>query len=126
QIHQQITIPYITGGAPSLIKHFVDGFHHGITVSCPGFYGPQGRMIRIPLSQPDLVPKFSAFSIGQHRICNFEMETSAIYGLGKLLGHHCLSLNAVVANRLTREFSKDHVAVVERLIIEVLSKVESL
>lgn len=126
QIHQQITIPYITGGAPSLIKHFVNGFHHGITVSCPGFYGPQGRMIRVPLSQPDLVSKFSAFTIGHHRICNFEMETSAIYGLGKLLGHHCLSLNAVVANRVTREFSKDHLAVVERLIIDVLSQAESL
>lgn len=126
QIHQQVTIPYITGGAPSLIKHFVNGFHHGITVSCPGFYGPQGRMIRIPLAQPDLVSKFSAFSIGNHRICNFEMETSAIYGLGRLLGHYCLSLNAVVANRVTREFSRDHLATVENLITDVLGKIENI
>ncbi|MBL7700002.1 MAG: nucleoside phosphorylase [Chitinophagaceae bacterium] len=126
QIHHQVTIPYITGGAPSLIKHFVGGFHHGITVSCPGFYGPQGRMIRVPLSQPDLVSKFSAFRIGNHRISNFEMETSAIYGLGKLLGHHCLSLNAVVANRVTKEFSKDLVNTVERLIVDVLGKIERI
>jgi uridine phosphorylase len=126
QIHNQITIPYITGGAPSLIKHFVNGFHHGITVSCPGFYGPQGRMLRIGLAQPDLVNRFSNFSIGNHRICNFEMETSAIYGLGKLLGHHCLSLNVVVANRVSREFSKDHLKAVERLITTALGEIENI
>ena len=124
QIHHNITFPYITSGAPSLIKHFVKGFHHGITVTCPGFYGPQGRILRIGLSQPDLVTRLSGFNIGHHRICNFEMETSAIYGLGKLLGHHCLSLNVVVGNRVTREFSTDHVASVERLIQIVLGTIE--
>ena len=126
QIHHRVSLPYVTSGAPSLIKHFVAGFNHGITVTCPGFYGPQGRILRIGLSQPDLVAKFSGFNIGNHRICNFEMETSAIYGLGKLLGHHCLSLNVVVANRVTREFTKDHVGAVERLIIDALGKVEGL
>jgi uridine phosphorylase len=126
QIHSHITLPYISSGAPSLIKHFVKGYQHGITVSCPGFYGPQGRMLRIGLSQPDLVAKFSGFNIGNHRICNFEMETSGIYGLGRLLGHHCLSLNVVVANRVTQQFSKDHVAAVENLIVDVLGKIESI
>jgi uridine phosphorylase len=126
QIHHRVSLPYITAGAPSLIKHFVAGFNHGITVTCPGFYGPQGRILRIGLSQPDLVAKFSGFNIGNHRICNFEMETSALYGLGKLLGHHCLSLNVVVANRVTREFTKDPVGAVERLILDVLGKVEGL
>ena len=126
QIHQQVTMPYITSGAPSLIKHFVKGFHHGITVSCPGFYGPQGRILRIGLAQPDLVAKLSGFNIGNHRICNFEMETSGIYGLGKLLGHHCLSLNVVVANRVTKEFTKDHAAAMESLIEVAVGKVEEL
>ena len=126
QIHHQVTHPYITTGAPSLIKHFVKGFHHGITVTCPGFYGPQGRILRIGLSQPDLVTRLSGFNIGHHRICNFEMETSAIYGLGKLLGHHCLSLNVVVGNRVTREFSTDHVASVDRLIKIALGTIEAL
>jgi uridine phosphorylase len=126
QIHSHITLPYISSGAPSLIKHFVKGYQHGITVSCPGFYGPQGRILRIGLSQPDLVAKFSGFNIGNHRICNFEMETSGIYGLGRLLGHHCLSLNVVVANRVTQQFSKDHVAAVENLIVDVLGKIESI
>jgi uridine phosphorylase len=112
----QLNHPYITVGAASLIKHFVSGFHHGITVSCPGFYGPQGRTLRIGLSQPDLVDKLSHFSLGHHRICNFEMETSAIYGLGKILGHQCLSLNAVIANRVTHQFCSDPKNTVEKLI----------
>lgn len=124
QFHHQISYPYITGGASSLIKHFVNGFHHGITVSCPGFYGPQGRILRIGLAQPELVAKLSGFTIGHHRICNFEMETSAIYGLGKILGHHCLSLNAVVANRISQQFSKDHFGTMEKLIKVALEKVE--
>ena len=122
QFHQQISYPYATRGASSLIKHFVTGFHHGITVSCPGFYGPQGRILRIGLSQPDFLSKLSGFNIGHHRICNFEMETSAIYGLGKILGHHCLSLNAVVANRVNRSFSADVISTVERLIKAVLEE----
>lgn len=124
QIHQQISHPYITGASPSLLKHFVNDFHHGITVSCPGFYGPQGRILRIGLAQPDLVQKFTAFRVGHHRICNFEMETSAIYGLGKILGHHCLSLNAVVANRVTREFSKQPQVTVDQLIRRALEGVK--
>lgn len=124
QLHHQISFPYITGGASSLVKHFAQGFHHGITVSCPGFYGPQGRILRIGLAQPDLVPRFSSFAFGNHRICNFEMETSAIYGLGKILGHHCLSLNAVVANRVSKTFSKDSFSTVDRLIRLVLEQAE--
>lgn len=126
QIHNQISYPYITGCSSSLLKHFVPGFHHGITISCPGFYGPQGRILRIGLSQPDLVAKFSGFSIGHHRICNFEMETSAIYGLGKILGHHCLSLNAVVANRVTRQFSANAQDTVDKLIEIALERVSTM
>lgn len=126
QLQHQVSNPHIAGGAPSLIKHFVTGFHHGITVSCPGFYGPQGRTLRIGLAQPNLLAKLSGFSIGQHRICNFEMETSAIYGLGKILGHHCLSLNAVIANRITHQFTKNATETVERLIITAMEKVEEV
>ncbi len=108
--------PYITGAAASLLKHFTQGFHQGITVTCPGFYGPQGRVLRLGIRNPHLIDRFTDFRLGQHRIANFEMETSAIYGLGKLLGHRCLSLNAIVANRVKKEFSKDGKAAVERLI----------
>ena len=116
QIHGQIGNPYISHGAASLIKNFVEGFHQGITVTCPGFYGPQGRILRLGIRNPDFVNRLTDFRFGQHRITNFEMETSAIYGLGKLLGHNCLALNAIVANRVKKEFSKDGQAAVENLI----------
>jgi uridine phosphorylase len=120
QIHGQIGNPYISGGSAALIKHFVDGFHQGITVTCPGFYGPQGRILRLGIRNPDFVNRLTDFRFGQHRITNFEMETSAIYGLGKLLGHNCLALNAIVANRVKKQFSKDGKAAVENLIKKFL------
>ena len=120
QIHGQIGHPYISSGAASLIKHFVKGFHQGITVTCPGFYGPQGRVLRLGVSNPELINRLTDFRFGQHRITNFEMETSAIYGLGKLLGHHCLAINAIIANRVNKEFSKDGKAAVEKLIEEFI------
>jgi len=120
QIHSQIGNPYISSGAGSLIRHFVKDFHQGITVTCPGFYGPQGRILRLGVRNPDLVNRLTDFSFGQHRITNFEMETSAIYGLGKLLGHHCLAVNAIVANRVKKEFSKDAAATIEKLIQKFL------
>jgi uridine phosphorylase len=112
--------PYISSGAASLIKHFVKDFHQGITVTCPGFYGPQGRILRLGISSPNFVNRLTDFRWGQHRITNFEMETSAIYGLGKLLGHQCLAVNAIVANRVKKEFSKDGKAAVEKLIVKFL------
>lgn len=112
--------PYIASAAPSLQKYFVEGFHQGITVTCPGFYGPQGRVLRLALQYPDLVNLLPTFRYGNHRISNFEMETSGIYGLGKLLNHYCLSLNAIVANRVLQTFSKDGTRVVESLIIKTL------
>jgi uridine phosphorylase len=126
QLHNNSSYPYITGCSPTLLKHFVQGFHHGITITCPGFYGPQGRVLRLGLSQPDLIDKFTQFSFGQHRITNFEMETSAIFGLGKMLGHHCLSLNAIVANRITKEFSKDAYQAVEKLIVQALKIITTI
>ena len=120
QLHQGISEPYINGASPALLRQFVDGFHHGITVTCPGFYGPQGRVLRMGLKQPQLIDRLTGFSFGNHRITNFEMETSAIYGMGKILGHHCLSLSAIVANRISKEFSKDGGAAVENLIKKML------
>lgn len=124
QLHGQLIQPYITGASPSLLKHFVGDFFQGITVTCPGFYGPQGRVLRLGIRNPHLIDNLTKFSFGNHRITNFEMETSAIYGLGKLLGHECLSLNVIVANRVVQQFSKDSNAAVESLIkksIEILA-----
>jgi uridine phosphorylase len=123
QLQSNFSKPYISAANVSLIKHFVTNFHQGITVTCPGFYGPQGRVLRLGLSNPDLINRLTQFSFGKFRITNFEMETSAIYAMGRLLGHQCLSLNAIVANRITKEFSKDGNAAVEKLIKTALEKI---
>jgi uridine phosphorylase len=120
QMHGQMSYPYISSAAGSLLKHFVSNFHQGITVTCPGFYGPQGRVLRLGVRNPGLVNRLTDFRFGQHRVTNFEMETSAIYGLGKLLGHNCLAINAIVANRVKQEFSKDGKAAVEKLILKFM------
>ena len=125
QLTRGISDPYISSAGISLLKEFVNNFHHGITVTCPGFYGPQGRVLRMGLTHPHLIDRLTSFSFGQHRITNFEMETSAMYGMGRILGHHCLSLSAIVANRITKEFSKDGNAAVENLIKQTLSVISS-
>ncbi len=125
-LHHRLAQPYISGASASLLRHFVTGFHQGITVTCPGFYGPQGRILRLGLSQPELIDRLTTFSYGPHRVTNFEMETAGIYGLGKLLGHHCLSLSAIVANRIGKTFSTDGNAAVEKLIQQTLEIVGNL
>jgi uridine phosphorylase len=126
QLHHRLAQPYISSASPALLKHFTNDVYHGITVTCPGFYGPQGRMLRLGLSQPELIDRLTEFAYGPHRITNFEMETAGIYGLGKILGHSCLSLSAIVANRVLKQFSKDGNAAVERLVRETLRIVEGL
>ena len=126
QLHNQFSHPYITSCSPSLIKHFVKDYHQGITVTCPGFYGPQGRILRLGLSSPHLVERLTHFNFGHHRVTNFEMETAGIYGLGRLLGHQCLSLNTIVANRVTKEFSRDAAGAVDKLIKQTLEVISSL
>ena len=126
QLHNRFSHPYISSSSAALIKHFVKDFHQGITVTCPGFYGPQGRILRLGLNSPHLIERLTHFNFGHHRVTNFEMETAGIYGLGRILGHQCLSLSAIIANRIDKTFSKDGAATVEKLInqtLEVISKI---
>lgn len=88
----------------------------GLTATAGGFYGPQGRVLRLPLQDADLNRKMDTFNYNGFRITNFEMETSVIYGLSKLLGHNALSLNAIIANRANGTFSEDYQLAVENLI----------
>src|SRR5215471_8622889 len=120
QIAGSFSQPYIASASAHLLKYFVTGFHHGITVTCPGFYGPQGRVLRLGLTNPQLIDRLTQFCYGTHRITNFEMETSAIYGLGKILGHQCLSINVIVANRVNKTFTKDSKTAIENLIMNSL------
>lgn len=99
-----------------------DLIHKGITATAGGFYGPQGRVLRLNIQDEKLNSKMDNFNFEGNRITNFEMETAAIYGLGKLLGHECLSLNAIIANRATATFSEDPYKAVDELIAYTLDK----
>jgi uridine phosphorylase len=120
-LNPEVFSPYLAAGDAQLLQAFVShGFFHGITATCPGFYGPQGRKLRAPIAFTDLPEKMSTFRFDDLRITNFEMETSAIYGLGNILGHRCLSVNTVVANRVARQFSQDPKRAIENMIIRAL------
>lgn len=97
----------------------------GMTATAGGFYGPQGRVLRIPIKDSDLNHKISSFVYDEIKVTNYEMETSAIYGLSKLLGHNACSMNAIIANRSLGEFSQNPVKVIEDLIIYTLDKMTS-
>ena len=92
----------------------------GITATAVGFYGPQGRVLRLPLADPGMNEKLESFDYNGLRITNFEMETAAIYGLAKLLGHQACSMNAIIANRANLTFTKDPYKVIDELIVYVL------
>ena len=110
--------PYIIACGQELKKRLLtDKVFEGITGTAPGFYGPQGRVLRLPVQDPELNDKLHSFNHNGHRMTNLEMETSAIYGLSKLLGHQAVSLNAIIANRPTGTFTKDTKKVVEDLIV---------
>jgi uridine phosphorylase len=125
-IHAHHIKPYISSASAGLLKHFTEGYNHGITVTCPGFYGPQGRILRLPLRMPNLVDQMTSFRYGNHHIANFEMETSAIYGLCNLLGHQCLSINVIVANRVKKEYSKDGAKAIDHMIQKSLGIIASI
>ncbi len=100
--------PYAIPASPILLEKFRTAvFCSGITATAPGFYAPQGREIRLKGSIKNIQEVLSAFQFEDLKITNFEMETSALYGLGKLLGHDCLSICVIIANRMRKEFTKD-------------------
>jgi uridine phosphorylase len=115
--------PYIVSNSSILEKKLLsEKIFSGITATAGGFYGPQGRVLRLALQDNDLNNKIESFRHNQLRITNLEMETSVIYGLSKLLGHHAVSMNAIIANRANLTFSKDPYAAVENMIQYTLNR----
>ena len=115
--------PYVIAGSSKLVKRFEsDAIFKGFTGTVGGFYGPQGRVIRLGIQDSDLNTKMDHFNYKGIQLTNLEMETAAIYGLGKLMGHECLSLNAIIANRATGIFSEDPYKTVDALIEYTLHK----
>src|SRR6185436_20093095 len=114
--------PYIFRSSEKLEKGLADGMHKGITASCSGFYAPQGRQLRYRLAFPDLIDQLTGYKHDNHVITNFEMETGAMYGLAKILNHHCCSVNAIVANRITKEHTHKAEETMNGLIEMVLER----
>lgn len=108
--------PYHTRSCVRLIEKFKSGMTQGVTLTCPGFYAPQGRTTRVPAAVPGLLQKLSGFCKDGFRLANLEMETAGYYGLGEIFGHEMLSLNAVVANRLENVFAENPEKIVDGLI----------
>lgn len=117
---------YIVPGSENLLSTIGKDYAKGITATAPGFFGPQGRVLRLPLAYPDLNERISKFNYQGHRLTNFEMETSALYGLSKALGHHAMTVCAIIANRERKEYSKDYKVTVVKLIEDLLSKISQV
>lgn len=112
--------PYCIEGSKKLLEQVGRGMLHGNTVTCPGFFGPQGREVRLKPAIPDIIEKLGSMDIDGLQLTNFEMETSGYYAMGRLLGHEVMSLNAIIANRITHEFTEDAYGIVDRLIKQTL------
>jgi uridine phosphorylase len=116
-------MPYVVRGSEALRDLVADDMMVGNTVTCPGFYAPQGRELRIPIRFPKLLEDLNYYHKGDFWLTNFEMETSGYYAMGRLLGHEVLSVNAIIANRIKNKFSKNPNKVVESLIQKILDRI---
>jgi uridine phosphorylase len=118
--------PYLVRSSKKLEDGLSQGMYKGITASCSGFYAPQGRVLRYELAFPEVIDRLTTFKHGSHQVTNFEMETGAMYGLARILGHHCCSINAIVANRIKKEHTHRGEEVMNNLIETVLDRIAKL
>ncbi|NLA23503.1 MAG: nucleoside phosphorylase [Bacteroidales bacterium] len=114
--------PYVVNANKELIDRLGEGYKHGATISASGFYGPQGRVVRLPIVNPKINDMISEFAFGNEKITNYEMESSAIYGLGNMLGHKAVTACLIIANRYNKTALTDYKPKMEELIIRVLDK----
>jgi len=115
--------PYCVRGSEELINQFKDIAVRGNTVTCQGFYAPQGRELRVPIRYPKLLDQLAYFHHNNFWLTNLEMETAGYYAMARLLGHEMISLNAIIANRATQKFAKDPYKIVDALIEKVLETI---
>jgi uridine phosphorylase len=115
--------PYAIGASDTLLKKIAFDMLQGITATAPGFFGPQGRELRGELAFPELNSRLTSFNYKGQKITNFEMETSALYGLGKVLGHETLTICVIIANRISKQFTKNYKPLIENLIKIVLDRI---
>ncbi len=120
-----LAYPYVVDADPSLLDRVASGMRKGITISSPGFYGPQGRRLRLEPFDNELNENIRTFRFRGAEITNYEMESSAIYGLSKLLNHKALTVCVVIANRVTGEFLSDYQPAMRALVQQVLDALSS-
>ncbi|WP_158827056.1 nucleoside phosphorylase [Mucilaginibacter lacusdianchii] len=115
--------PYFATAGQQLLSTLGIGLQHGVTITAPGFYTPQGRQVRAQNAVPDLMDIIQQFEAGHQRITNLEMETAGIYGLAGNLGHKALSFNIILANRITQQFSKQPLQIMDHYIKQILERI---
>ena len=122
--NKQLCAPYVIDNDPELIGRIAqDDMVRGITIACGGFYGPQGRELRLPLADPQLNEKIESFEHNNLRITNFEMESSAVAGLSRLMGHHAMTCCMVLANRRAKNVNLSYKNTIADLIKIVLDRI---
>ncbi|MBN1253282.1 MAG: nucleoside phosphorylase [Bacteroidales bacterium] len=124
--YSKLAVPYFINSSPHLLNVIGKDMIKGLTISAPGFYAPQGRVLRLPLNDSGLNDKIASFKFNNKRITNFEMESSAIYGLSKLLGHNAVTVCNIIANRVRKEYSEDYKKSMEILIEKILTRILDL
>ena len=122
----QCPAPYFVDADKELFAHFADSVVDGITIAAPGFYGPQGRWVRIAPADVDLNKKIESFSYNGRRITNFEMESSALSGLGALMGHRAGTICTIIAQRAAKDMNTDYKPFVRQMIEMALDKLAAL
>ena len=120
--NEKFAKPYFVRNSERLITLFADSSVRGMTISAPGFYGPQGRVLRLPLTMPELNHKVESFRYNNEYITNIEMESSAIAGLARLLGHEAITLCFIIANRVTLSALSDYKKDMQATLRMVLDK----
>lgn len=121
-----LSSPYFVKAGEKLTEAFRGCTVKGVTISAQGFYGPQGRIVRLPLGMPDMLETFESFRFGEYRITNFEMESSAVAGLGALLGHTAGTVCCVIANRYLQNSNTDYKPQVRKLVELALDKMAGI
>ena len=120
----QLCAPYVIDSNKELFERIAgDDMVHGVTIACGGFFGPQGRELRVPLADPHQNEKIMAFEYNGYRITNFEMESSALAGLSRLMGHKAMTCCMVIANRVAKSANTGYKGTIDNLILEVLDRI---
>lgn len=120
---ERLASPYVVSADEELVSRVGEGMVMGVTISAPGFYGPQGRCVRIPLADPSLNEKIMSFDYNGEKITNFEMESSALAGLAKLLGHKAMTVCCIIAGRVDKSMNTNYKGSISGLIETVLERI---